>query len=366
MHARLVFLLSASLLFATEALAQPGPDTSQWPDGRPGADFNVKDANGLKQGRWIRVYPNGKLYYSGSFRDGRPVGHFTFFRETGKVLSEVQHEEGTDLAKAILYREDGSESHKGSYQSVQVDGEWTQWKTGRWEAFDRKGRLRLQEHYQRDTLDGEQRTYHRTGQLLEEGAYAMGLKTGTWTAYDREGMPRSEEHWRQGERHGPSVVMEKGKPLSEGEYRDGLPVGTWTTYNPDGKVRSLVEYEGGRLVSEAPQNGEFSAEYPSGRPEWVGRYSHGRLDGPFTAWHDRGEWTMVPADQGAATPAGPPRGGRGAGEDPLRRELRNQPMKEMGEYTAGVKDGTWRYFDEAGDVIRTERWTLGRLQSTEE
>ena len=104
MHARLVFLLSASLLFATEALAQPGPDTSQWPDGRPGADFNVTDANGLKQGRWIRVYPNGKLYYSGSFRDGRPVGHFTFFRETGKVLSEVQHEEGTDLAKAILYR----------------------------------------------------------------------------------------------------------------------------------------------------------------------------------------------------------------------------------------------------------------------
>ena len=50
----------------------------------------------------------------------------------------------------------------------------------------------------------------------------------------------------------------------------------------------------------------------------------------------------------------------------MRRELRNQPVKEMGEYTAGVKDGTWRYFDEAGDVIRTERWTLGRLQSTEE
>ena len=162
------------------------------------------------------------------------------------------------------------------------------------------------------------------------------------------------------------MVIEKGKPLSEGEYRNGLPVGTWTTYNPDGKVRSLVEYEGGRLVSEAPQNGEFSADYPSGRPEWVGRYSHGRLDGPFTAWHDLGEWTMVPADQGGATPAGPPRGGRGAGEDPLRRELRNQPMKEMGEYTAGVKDGTWRYFDEAGDVVRTERWTLGRLQSTEE
>jgi len=50
----------------------------------------------------------------------------------------------------------------------------------------------------------------------------------------------------------------------------------------------------------------------------------------------------------------------------MRQELRNQPMKEMGEYTAGVKDGTWRYFDEQGDRIRTERWTLGKLTGTEE
>ena len=366
MHARFVFLLSASLLLASEAFAQPGPDTSAWPDGRPGADFNVTDANGLKQGRWIRVYPNGKLYYSGSFQDGRPVGHFTFFRETGKVLSEVQHEEGTNIAKAILYREDGSESHRGSYETVQVNGAWTQWKTGRWQAVDKQGRLRLEEHYVRDTLDGVQRTHHRNGQLLEEGTYAMGRKTGTWTAYDREGLPRSEEHWRHGERHGPSVVMDKGKRLSEGEYRDGLPVGTWTNFNPDGKVRSLVAYEEGRLVSETPQNGEFSGNYPSGRPEWVGRYAHGNLDGPFTAWHDLGEWVMVPAEEGAGNPAGPPRGGRGGAEDPMRRELRNQPVMEMGEYTAGVKDGTWRYFDEEGEVIRTERWSLGRLQSTEE
>ena len=53
-------------------------------------------------------------------------------------------------------------------------------------------------------------------------------------------------------------------------------------------------------------------------------------------------------------------------EEPMRQELRNQPMKEMGEYTAGVKDGTWRYFDEQGDHIRTERWTLGKLTGTEE
>ena len=160
--------------------------------------------------------------------------------------------------------------------------------------------------------------------------------------------------------------MDKGKRLSEGDYRDGMPVGMWTNYNPDGKVRSLVAYEDGRLVSETPQNGEFSANYPSGRPEWVGRYAHGNLDGPFTAWYDLGDWAMVPAEEGAGNPAGPPRGGRGGAEDPLRRELRNQPVMEMGEYTAGVKDGTWRYFDEEGEVIRTERWSLGRLQSTEE
>ena len=85
---------------------------------------------------------------------------------------------------------------------------------------------------------------------------------------------------------------------------------------------------------------------------------------------------MVPAETGngsgmppgmAGPGRGRPGGGRpGAADAPMRRELRNQPMKEVGEYTAGVKDGTWRYFDEQGQPIRTERWNLGRLESTEE
>ena len=56
----------------------------------------------------------------------------------------------------------------------------------------------------------------------------------------------------------------------------------------------------------------------------------------------------------------------GASDTSMRRELRNQPMKEVGEYTAGVKDGTWRYFDHEGQPLLTERWNLGRLESTEE
>ncbi len=372
MNLRIFLPLILATATATTVLAQPEPDTSQWPNGRPGADFNVVDANGLKQGRWIRVYPNGKLYYSGSFENSRPVGHFTFFRETGKVLSEVRHQADSDIAKAILYREDGTESHRGNYLTVQVDGAWTQWKDGEWTALDRRGRVRVVEHYTRDTLDGPTTTFHPNGTLLEEGTYAMGLKNGVWKAFDREGRPRGVEHWRNGQRNGPAQVMQDGGAmLSEGQFAMDLPVGEWTTYNPDGKVRSLITYEGGRVVTESPQNGEFSSDYPSGRPEWVGRYAHGRLDGPFTSWHDVGEWTMVPAEAGGGSgiPPGMVGPGRRPGtksDAPMRRELRNQPMKEVGEYTAGVKDGTWRYFDEQGNTIRTERWSLGRLESTDE
>ena len=365
MNARIIFLHFTFCLAAWTASAQPGPDTSQWPDGRPGADFNITDEKGQKQGRWIRVYPSGKLYYSGSFRDNRPIGHFTFFRQNGTVLSEVQHKEETDLVEAILYREDGSTSHKGNYETVFLDGQWTQWKTGLWKAFDNQGRVRMEEHYNQDTLNGDQRTFHRNGQLLEEGAYSMGRKTGKWLTYNREGLLLSEEHWRQGERHGPALVMDKGNLLSEGEYRDGMPRGTWTLYNPDGKVRSLIEYEGGKPSSESPKNGEFSAQYPSGRPEWLANYAHGRLDGPFTAWHDLGEWVMVPADEGGSSPTSRPGAGQSNIQDAMRRELRDQPVMEIGEYTAGVKDGTWRYFNEEGDIIRTESWSLGQLQSTD-
>ena len=135
---RLLLLSFGLLASAPLALAQPGLDTTQWPDGQAGSDFNRTDSNGLKDGRWIRVYPNGKLYYSGSFSHGKPSGHFTFFRENGRVLSEVKHLDDVSAAKAILYREDGSVSHQGQYETVQVAGEWTQWKSGKW----RGGRTR--------------------------------------------------------------------------------------------------------------------------------------------------------------------------------------------------------------------------------
>lgn len=362
-------LLCILIVLPNGLMAQPGPDTSNWPEGTAGSDFNVTDAAGRKQGRWIRVYPDGTLYYSGSFKDDRPVGHFTFFRETGRVLSEVEHTEDGTGAKAILYREDGTVSHRGQYLTVQVDGQWTQLKEGPWVALDVQGRVRVEEQYANNLLDGPCRVFHPSGQLLEEGQYKGGNKAGLWKTYNREGQLRAEELWREGERHGESSVMQdNGRLLSKGTYDMGVPTGTWTLYNPDGKVRSLVSYEGGRAVKEEPQHGEFEGTYPSGRPEWVGRYAHGRLDGPFTAWHDRGEWVMVPADEGGPAPGMSPgrMGGGGGAQENLRRELRNQPMKEMGEYTAGVKDGTWRYFDEQGDPIRTETWQLGKLLSTEE
>jgi antitoxin component YwqK of YwqJK toxin-antitoxin module len=364
----LALLLSVLLTELPQAFAQPGPDTSQWPSGNAGSDFNITDAEGRKQGRWIRVYPDGQLYYSGSFKDDRPVGHFTFFRQNGRVLSEVEHQQDSDIAKAILYREDGTESHIGQYRTVRENGEWTQIKTGAWDAYDAQGRIRVKEHYQEDRLDGPYLAYHPNGNVLEEGQYRKGGKSGLWKTYNREGSLRSEELWREGERHGASTVFQDdGQPLSKGDYALGLPVGAWTTYTPRGKVRSLITYEDGRAVSEVPQNGEFESHYPSGRPEWVGRYAHGRLDGPYTAWHDLGEWTMVPADQGQQGQGMPPgMGGGGNRNDPMRRELRNQPLREMGEYTAGVKDGVWRYFDEQGDRIRTETWNMGRLDSTEE
>jgi len=366
----LTFPLAAVLFLALPLVlfGQPDADTSNWPDGQPGADFNVTDASGLKQGRWIRVYPDGQLYYSGAFSDGKPVGHFTFFRENGRVLSEVEHLEGSDKAKAILYREDGTPSHRGQYRTVKVEGEWTQHKTGTWEALDKQGRIRIKENYLADVLNGANQSFHPNGNLLEEGQYLEGKKSGVWVSFDREGGLRTEEMWREGERHGEAVVMQEGGvPLSKGNYDLGMPTGEWTLFNPDGKTRSILTYKGGQLTKEQPQNGEFEATYPSGRPEWLGRYAHGNLDGPFTAWHDLGEWVMVPAETGAAGGGPPMQVGRRPGSDnPMRQELLNQPMKEMGEYTAGVKDGTWRYFDEQGVRIRTEKWTLGKLTQTEE
>ena len=88
-----IFIIALSLAFvSTNALTQSLPTAvSSTPIGDAGMDYNLTDNDGEKHGVWIRVYPDGSLYYVGMFNSGQPEGQFLYFFETGELMSKIEH-----------------------------------------------------------------------------------------------------------------------------------------------------------------------------------------------------------------------------------------------------------------------------------
>ena len=49
--------------------------------------INQVDEKGLKQGLWIKKYPNGNINYEGYFKDDRPVKLMKRYFENGDIKS---------------------------------------------------------------------------------------------------------------------------------------------------------------------------------------------------------------------------------------------------------------------------------------
>ena len=371
-------ILALSLLFFAVPSGQFLSAQPTIPDGAPGKDFNALDAEGRKDGRWVRVYPNGKLYYSGTFDAGQPVGHFTFFHENGGVHSEITHEITGDLegghsgaawnASIVSYREEGTVLSRGEYTVwMGENGEPTQEKVGLWRAYDKSGRVRRMENYQSGVLHGEFKSFYADGTPLEEGMYDKGKRQDLWTRYHPSGMRESEQTWAADRPEGVFVLYhESGAAMTRGYFRNGLEAGAWKLFLADGRVHSTVFYNRGVVTREVPENGTFERFYPSERPKATVAYKNGKLHGSCVRYHDNGDWTTGAAQIGTAGGAAGVMGGLiGSGDSggDLQRFLKGQTTKEKGAYVEGVKDGNWRYFDGSGLLLRTERWSGGQLES---
>ena len=57
--------------------------------------INITDQQGMKQGHWIKKYPNENIMYDGYFKDDHPVGEFK------------RYYEDQSLKSVLIYSDDG-------------------------------------------------------------------------------------------------------------------------------------------------------------------------------------------------------------------------------------------------------------------
>lgn len=355
----LAFLAMACTFSTAEVFAQPGtPNGGFYPAGIAGVDYNVTNTKNKKQGTWIRVWPNGNLYYLGQFENDNPKGGFTFFYETGEIMSEVTQIENGRKAFTKMYRPDGTLQAEGMYmKSAQLDEnrEPLRLKQGEWKYYDGRGNLRLLESYDHDQLNGLTISYGDQGQELERGTYADGQRTGTWKTWDELGTLLSEINYRDGVFHGFCTInYANGRPQTIGRYEQGKEQDYWKTFMEDGTLETTRQFENGELIKEIHENGTVFLTYADGRPRSEFTVINQKKSGPFREWHDTGEWVIE--DQ--LDPE--------SGETLRKRVLVGEALRREGEYVDGKLEGEVYYYDLNGRLQKSERYENGKRVSSEE
>jgi len=348
-----IFIIALSLAFVCKsALTQSLPTAVESkPYGDAGIDYNLSDNAGKKHGVWIRVYPDGSLYYVGAFNSGQPEGQFLYFFETGELMSKIEHPSVSHLTaqiSAIHYRTNSSVQSSGFY--ISVNDQEKPVKDGSWGYYDEGSKQIKQESYSAGKLNGTYWIKTKKGSLVEEGGYVNGKLDGLKTTYYDTGTVRQRINYVADELEGDfKVFYINGLPKIEGNYTDGKENLIWKTYQEDGVLEQITHYSYGNRVKEIKVNGSFEEAFADGRSKEEYTYRNKLKDGPFRIWYDLGGYVIedFTDDQ--------------TGEILQRQVLVGTQVSSEGEYVEGKLNGPVYYYSEKGKITKTEHYRAGEL-----
>lgn len=207
---------------------------------------NKIDSKG-KQGPWIAKYDDGSsIRYKGSFKNGQPIGKFTYYYPTGEASSVMNF---SDLGKAEckMYHKNGQLMAMGNYLDRKKDSTW-------WFFNDRKQVLR-QEEYKNDLLHGQSIVYFPANPKEEKVMksevthYSNGLYHGEWTQYFKDGKVKAKGVYKNGYFDGQvKYYYPNGKVESSGWYKHNVKNGYWKTFDPEGDIETKTYYYNDKVL----------------------------------------------------------------------------------------------------------------------
>ncbi len=214
--------------------------------------INQTDDKGQKQGKWMKVYPNGNTAYEAYFENNKPVGELKRYHENGKLSALLIYNEKGDTAIAKFYNEKGSLISEGKYTGKK--------KTGRWVYYNNNVKVK-EENFKNDSLHGDQIIFYDNGKIFDKKTYDNGTQTGLWLKYHKNGQVFLKARIENGKMEGPMLRYYKnGKIEVKGQYKNDLKDGKWIFYDENGKT-DTVTFKNGRDINEKEIEKRESEEY---------------------------------------------------------------------------------------------------------
>jgi antitoxin component YwqK of YwqJK toxin-antitoxin module len=238
-----------------------------------------------------RYDQNNKLIYSGPFRNKVPVGVHREYNADGKVINSfVYNDNGLLLSQGIV-------DEAGRYN-------------GRWKDLYPDGKVQAEGQYTDSRRTGVWKFYNADGKLEQTGSYNNGRPDGLWKWYYPDGSTLREEEYFQGQRDGVfTEYSPSGEIVAQGQYTDSEKNGEW-------RYRSGDNIEEGKYIVGL-RDGIWKSFYPDGKLRFKGNYIQGNPDGQLTYFYENGR------------------------------------PKEEQFYKMGIRQRTWKKYDEEGNQILT-------------
>jgi uncharacterized protein len=311
--------------------------------------INRKDNNGLKQGDWKDFYPTGNIKSEKTFRDDLLHGYYKEYDMKGNLVLTMLYENGAivksnvedqpDIEIKNRYDQNGKLIYSGPFRnSVPVgihreysaDGKITDSKiyndngvlvsegivneqgdrNGKWEDFFPDGKVMDEGQYTENRRSGLWKFNNSDGKTEQTGYFNNGRPDGMWKWYYENNALLREEEYFQGKRDGAYTEYSKsGEIIAQGQYSDGERNGEW-------KFKSPNNTEEGKFISGL-KDGVWKSYYADGKIRFKGGYLQGNADGEHLLYYETGK------------------------------------IREDRYYQGGFRQKTWKKFDEEGKVILT-------------
>ena len=309
--------------------------------------INRTDNNGLKQGGWKDFYPNGSIKSEKTFKDDLLHGYYKEYDTRGNLVLTMLYDNGS-IVKSRVEDEpdieiiekrdnDGRVTYRGPYRNnipVGVHREFGKDgkvinafmyndngllmsegivdeagnRNGRWKDLFPDGKVLAEGMYTDNRRTGLWKFYNSSETVEQTGYYNNGRPDGIWKWYYSSGALLREEEYYQGQRDGSYVEYSvTGDIITQGQFADGEKNDEW-------KYTSGDYTEEGKYITGL-KDGQWRSYFPSGKIKFKGNYVQGNPDGLHIYYYENGK------------------------------------IKEEQHFRMGLRQKTWKKFDEEGTPV---------------
>jgi antitoxin component YwqK of YwqJK toxin-antitoxin module len=204
--------------------------------------INKLDAEGKKNGQWIKRDNEGNKIYEGQFIHGTPVGEFKYYYLKGELKAISLLSENGTRSRTTTYFKNGRKMAEGIYINEKKDSLWRFYS-------EYEDVVISEEFYKEGKKEGISKTYYPDGVIAERSTWKQGVRNGTWEQYYTDGKLKLKCAYLNDLKDGPMITYHiSGRIWLTGQYTKGDADGTWTYVTDKGEIEKKEYFDKGRLV----------------------------------------------------------------------------------------------------------------------